>query len=80
MDVLGTRVKDCYIDGTKYYQSWLRKQWTAVMGEYGATLNFEYSTCDEYFYNDRKVAEFAYANYKAGYIYPYFEPDRLLVK
>ena len=80
MEVVGMRVKDCYIDNTKYYQSWLRKQWTAVVGDIGAALNFEQGTCDEYFYNDRKIAEFAYANYKAGSIYPYFELERLLVK
>lgn len=33
-------------------------------------MEFAHGECDEYFDNDRKLAEIAVANYEAGYPYP----------
>lgn len=67
VEVTGARTRNCRINNTVYYRSWLNKTWTGYVAM-GAALIYDSSVCDEYYDNDRKLAEFAYAAYEAGFI------------
>ena len=58
-----------FINNVPYSEVWKTTNMTANMGDIGAAIKINNSSCDSNYGNDRKIADIAYANYQAGYHY-----------